>query len=237
MRPTTCTTAAAMPTGTAMRMAFFVDRRPTPMAIGANKRGGERQDDEPAADRVLVVAEAREHLAGRLVEHVRVVEDAAECGEPQVRQHRSEDEQGRGQLSIHRVSLVGLGSCRTVLAMAGGRDPRDEDAVGVVREVVAGEGVDELAVVDEVSRRDGDELAVARRDGELPGAHHEVAAVGGEERGGDQDHRVVAGARLLHDPGDRGRVADDELVDQLLGVGCGHGDIVGGGADTALTPD
>ena len=33
----TWTTAAAMPTGTAARMARWVDRRPTPIAMGANR--------------------------------------------------------------------------------------------------------------------------------------------------------------------------------------------------------
>ncbi len=36
-RPITCTTAAAMPTGTATRMARWVESRPTPIAIGANR--------------------------------------------------------------------------------------------------------------------------------------------------------------------------------------------------------
>ena len=36
-RPITCTTAAAMPTGTATRIAREVESRPTPMAMGANR--------------------------------------------------------------------------------------------------------------------------------------------------------------------------------------------------------
>ena len=35
-RPMTWTTAAAMPTGTATRIARWVDSRPTPIAMGAN---------------------------------------------------------------------------------------------------------------------------------------------------------------------------------------------------------
>jgi len=35
-RPTTCTTAAAIPTGTASRMARAAESRPTPMATGAS---------------------------------------------------------------------------------------------------------------------------------------------------------------------------------------------------------
>src|SRR4051794_27387507 len=50
---------------------------------------------------------------------------------------------------------------RGSLARAG--DPGDEDVVGVVDEVVASEGVDEMALAVEVSGRDGHELAVARR--------------------------------------------------------------------------
>ena len=77
--------------------------------------------------------------------------------------------------------------------MTGGGDPGDEDVVGVVDEVIPGEGVDELALAPPVRGGDGDQLTVPRRRRHSPGAGHQVVAVEREERGGDQDHRVVAG--------------------------------------------
>ena len=66
------------------------------------------------------------------------------------------------------------------------------------------------------------------------------SAVGGEQRRGDEDHRIVAGARRLDDRGDRRGVADDELMEQLLGMGRRHAATIESGADscadTALTP-
>ena len=78
----------------------------------------------------------------------------------------------------------------------------------MVDEVIAREGVDELALAAPVRARDGDELAVAggRRDALGPG--QQPVAVGREERGGDQDLRVVAGARRFDDRRDRRIVAD-----------------------------
>ena len=93
----------------------------------------------------------------------------------------------------------------------------------MVDEVVAGEGVDEVALAAQVRGGDGHELAVAGRRRHAAGPGHEAVAVGGEERGRDQDHRVVAGARRLDDRGDRRGVADHELMDQVLGVRWRHG--------------
>ena len=63
----------------------------------------------------------------------------------------------------------------------------------MVDEVVAGEGVDQVALAAQVRGGDGDELAVAGRRRHAAGAGHEAVAVGGEERRRDQDQRVVAG--------------------------------------------
>lgn len=121
--------------------------------------------------------------------------------------------------------------------MARAGDPGDEDVVGVVDEVVASEGVDEMAVAADVGGRDGHELAVAsrRRQGSRPG--EKIVPLGSrEERRGDQDHRLVAGARPLDDGGDRCGVADRELMEQVLWEGMRHGVSVQSGADSALTP-
>ena len=128
-----------------------------------------------------------------------------------------EDQQDGGELAVHDASLVGV-------VVAGAGDPGDEDVVGVVDEVVAGERVDELALAAQVRGGDGDELAVA-------GGRRELARRGpaGRRRRGRRapprrGRRVVAGARRLDDRGDRGGVADDEPVEQLSGCGDGMGD-------------
>ena len=157
-----------MPTGTAMRIAFCVDSRPTPIAIGASSAA------ESASTRnqpLTAPCESRndgEHLARRLVEHVGVVEDAAEGGEAHVGQHGREDQQRRSELAVHDVSLFEVGSCGVGASVTGGRDPGDEDVVGVVDEVVAGERVDEVALAAQVRGGDGHELAVAGRRPPLP---------------------------------------------------------------------
>jgi hypothetical protein len=81
---------------------------------------------------------------------------------------------------------------RSGAVLTGGRDPCDEDAVGMVDEVVAGERVDEVAIAAQVRSGDGYELAVAGFDRHSPGSGHEGVAVGGEEGGRDQDHGIVA---------------------------------------------
>ena len=98
----------------------------------------------------------------------------------------------------------------------------------MVDEVVAGEGVDEVALAAQVRGGDGHELAVAgrRRHARRPGPG--AVAVGGEERRRDEDHRVVAGARRLDDRGDRRGVADHESMEQLLGVRRRHAATIDG---------
>ena len=63
-------------------------------------------------------------------------------------------------LAVHDGSLFEVGLAG---AVAGAGDPGDEDVVGVVDEVVAGEGVDEVALAAQVRGGDGHELAVAGR--------------------------------------------------------------------------
>ena len=64
----------------------------------------------------------------------------------------------------------------------------------MVDEVIAGEGVDELALAAPVRGGDGHELPVAggRRDALRPG--EQAVSVGCEQRRGDEDARIVAGA-------------------------------------------
>ena len=105
----------------------------------------------------------------------------------------------------------------------------------MVDEVVAGERVDEVALAAQVRGGDGDELAVAGGRRDAAGPRQEAVAVGREQRRGDEDRRVVAGARRLDDRRDRRGVADDELVDELVGMAaCGNRR--SSAADTALTP-
>ena len=89
-----------------------------------------------------------------------------------------------------------VSSCRSCGSMARAGDPGDEDVVGVVDEVVAGEGVDEVALAAQVRGGDGHELAVAGRGRQALGPGEKIVALGGrEQRRGDQDRRLVAGAR------------------------------------------
>ena len=90
----TCTTAAAIPTGTAIRIARLDDSRPTPIAIGASSAAESARTENQALTAPWCVAERGEHLARRLVEHVGVVEDRAERGEADVGQDGGEDQQG-----------------------------------------------------------------------------------------------------------------------------------------------
>jgi hypothetical protein len=64
----------------------------------------------------------------------------------------------------------------------------------VVDEVVAGEGVDELALAAPVGAGDRHELAVARCRCDGLGPGQEPVSAGGEERRRDEDPRIVAGA-------------------------------------------
>ena len=123
-----------------------------------------------------------------------------------------------------------------VAAVAGVGDPGDEDVVGVVDEVVAGEGVDELALAAPVRGGDRDELAVAGRGRDLGRPRQQAVGVGGEQGRGDEDERVVARARRRDDRGDRRVVADHETAEQVAGLGRRHGATIPGGADAPLTP-
>jgi hypothetical protein len=92
-------------------------------------------------------------------------------------------------------------------------DPSDEDAVGVLDEMVSSERIDKIPVAAQVRRGDGDDLPIAGRRCESPGLHQELVSIrSGESR-------------------------DDELVDVLVRVGREHRDIVEAGADTVLTRD
>ena len=112
--------------------------------------------------------------------------------------------------------------------MTGGSDPGDEDAVGVVDEVVPGEGVDELALA-----RAGARWRWRRAAG--PGSSppcRPARAIRSSPSGAKSAAATrIIGSSLVRDAstivGDRGRVTDDELMDQLFGVGGGHGGIVG----------
>ena len=107
----------------------------------------------------------------------------------------------------------------------------------MIDEVVSGEGVDEAALPAHVGGRDGHELAVASRGRQGPGLGEKIVLLGGrEQRGGDQDRRLVAAARLLDDGCDSCSVTDRELMKQVIGRRWRHEGSVQRGADTSLTP-
>src|SRR5215210_952608 len=111
--------------------------------------------------------------------------------------------------------------------MARAGHPGDEDVVGVIDEVVASEGIDEAAVPARVGGRDGHELAVASRCRQRSGPGEKLVLLGRrEQRGGDQDRRLVAAARPVEDGCDGSRVTDRELMEEVLWGRWRHGSSV-----------
>lgn len=105
----------------------------------------------------------------------------------------------------------------------------------MVGEVVSREVLDPIAIAEEMSDRDPDELTVLGRDRQRLGpVHQQLLVVGSEERGGDDGGDVVTGVGAIDDLRDGGG-PDRELVDHMSRFGR-HGCIVGGVPDTALTP-
>ena len=87
----------------------------------------------------------------------------------------------------------------------------------MIDEVVSGEGIDEAALPAQVGGRDGHELAVASRGRQGSGPGEKIVLLGGrEQRGGDQDRRLVAAARPVDDGCDRCSVTDRELMEEVL---------------------
>jgi len=71
-------------------------------------------------------------------------------------------------------------------------DPGHEDAVWMVDEVLAREGVDELALAAQVRGGDRHQLPVARGRRDFPGPRKQAAAaIVSDERRHDEDQRVV----------------------------------------------
>lgn len=104
----------------------------------------------------------------------------------------------------------------------GAGDPRDEHAVGVLGEVVAGERVDEVAITTEMGARDGHGLALARGRGDAPGPGEERTGVGSEQRGHDERGHVLTAACGRDELRDGGRVTGGEQVQRLGRVEVGH---------------
>ena len=107
----------------------------------------------------------------------------------------------------------------------------------MVDEVVAGERVDEVAIAAQVRGRRSPRAGGRGSSRPLPPARATRSSPSGAKSAAAT--RII-GSSLVRDAstivGDRRGVTDHELVDQLLGVGGGHGGIVEGGADTSLTP-
>ncbi len=105
--------------------------------------------------------------------------------------------------------------------------------VGVVREVVADEDVEQGAVAAEVDPGEDDEVAFAGVDGEV-GGPVETAGVAGEHCRGDEHGRAVAGRGEGEHLGLGGGVAADGPEEEGAVVG-GHATTMGPGADDPLT--
>jgi hypothetical protein len=112
-------------------------------------------------------------------------------------------------------------------------DPGDEQVVGMVGEVVAGEGAHPVVVAVEMRGGDRHQVAVAGRHGDGGGP---IEAGGADEGGGDQDGRVFVAPGPAGDVRGRGGVSADEPADQPLYLGVCHAHTIGESADAALTP-
>ena len=222
-RPITCTTAAAIPTGTASRIARVPESRPTPMAIGASSAAESASTANQALTAPSCVAEGRENFPGRLVEHVRVIEDRAERGERDVREHRRDDQQRGGEPAVHGRSLWSVW-------LVG--DPGDEHAVRVVDEVVARERVDDVALAAQVRGGDGDQLTVARRRRDAPARASSASASGADSAAATRS----SGSSLVRALR-RSRRSPRRRRTRACGTvpGAAHAATVPSGADTADT--
>ena len=108
-----------------------------------------------------------------------------------------------------------------VVCVGVGADPGDQDAVGMVDEVVAGEGVDTVGVAGDVGDGDRDDLAVAVVCA-TPAARCSRSPERGEQCGGHHGGHVVTGVGPLDDLGDGGVAAHHQVMDHVVGFG-GHG--------------
>ena len=104
----------------------------------------------------------------------------------------------------------------------------------MVGEVVAGEGVDQIGVARHVGIRDRHDLAITRGVRQSGSALDEVGRIRCEECRRHQGRHVAAVVSACDDLGDGGRVADRELMDDVVGIG-GHECSIDFSPDTALT--
>ena len=212
-RPMTCTTAAAIPTGTAKRMARASTEPADADRDRREQRGGQREDREPGADGALVRAEVGQHLARRLVEHVGVVEDRAEGGEANVGQDRGEDQQDSGELRVHDL-LLGewLAPAIQATRTLSGWSTRWSRA--------------SASTSSRSPRRCAPAMATSWRSrvvaATLSARASSLSPSGAKSAAATEDLRVVAGARRLDDRRDRRIVADHETVKQVHGAATVH---------------
>ena len=120
--------------------------------------------------------------------------------------------------------------------MSGG-DPGRQYVVGVIGEVVADEGVEQVMVAVEVRGGDGDELPVTRRGRVRRRARQQPSVtVAGDQRGGHEQGRCIAGARAGQTAA---TAAWSPLISRRSSVSVSSGMYVsiGAGADAGLTPN
>ena len=191
-RPMTWTTAAAIPTGTAILIARWVDSRPTPTAIGANRADARAITVNQAMTRRLVGAERGQDVVDRLLEDVGIVEDGAEDGEGGVGEDGGGDQQCCGQSGGHDCFLgVGVADWWRGLSHRGGdRGVRIELTVVVV-------GVGVVEVVPAAADQEPEDQRDLADEGELPDADRvvRVPARFRSRRRGSRGRRSPAGCR------------------------------------------
>lgn len=91
----------------------------------------------------------------------------------------------------------------------------------MVGEVITSEGVDQLDITAVVGEGDCDDLTITCRGGGCGGALKEIGRVRREQCRGDKGRHIGTGLGSFDDLGDRGGVADCELMNDGVGFG-GH---------------
>lgn len=104
----------------------------------------------------------------------------------------------------------------------------------MVGEVITSEGVDQLGITADVGEGDRDDLTITCRGGGCGGTLEQFGRVRREQCRGDKGRHIGTGLGPLDDRGDRGGVADCELMDHVVGFGR-HSCSIDATADTGLT--
>ncbi len=168
-------------------------------------------------------------LAGRNPDRI-VAAVGGDWSEHRDRQHVRQCRNGVTGRALARRS----GGERSAVAARIGRDPRHDQAVGVVGEVVPGEHLGQVVISRKMALADRHDLPIAGRQRQGVGTGDPLGAR--REQCGEGDQPGVVGFHHVgHDRRDRPFVATDHSPDRRLDSFLGHGDNVPERADPSLT--